>query len=53
MDRRAFISGITVGLLAAPLAAEARQDLKDAGEKLATLHQAPVKKGKVTQLRPR
>ena len=30
----------------------AEQDLKDAGEKLATLHQAPVKKGKVTQLRP-
>jgi hypothetical protein len=25
MDRRVFISGITVGLLAAPLAAEAQQ----------------------------
>jgi hypothetical protein len=25
MDRRAFISGITLGLLAAPLAAEAQQ----------------------------
>ena len=28
MDRRAFISGITVGLLAAPLAAEAQQAAK-------------------------
>jgi hypothetical protein len=25
MDRRAFISGVTVGFLAAPLAAEAQQ----------------------------
>jgi hypothetical protein len=25
MDRRAFISGITIGLLAAPLAAESQQ----------------------------
>ena len=31
----------------------AEQDVEDAGQKLATLHQAPVKKGKVTQLRPR
>jgi len=31
----------------------AEQDLKDAGEKLAILHHAPVKRRKVAQLRPR